>query len=85
MPERLRSSDLGGIVCADQAKEDKAVSRELWEERAGLMKELGWDHWENLATTSLVRSVQNPHPRALYESPLHVVSRPRLLAFVRTA
>ena len=66
MPERLRSSDLGGIVCADQAKEDKAVSRELWAERAGLMKELGWDHWENLATTSLVRSGPSPHPRALY-------------------
>ena len=46
------------------------MSRELWAERAGLMKELGWDHWENLATTSLVRSVQNPHPRALYQSPL---------------
>ena len=85
MPERLRSSDLGGIGCADQAKEDKAVSRELWEERAGLMKELGWDHWENLATTSLVRSGQSPHPgqSPLPESPpVHVVSRPRVLAFV---
>ena len=79
MPERLRSSDLGGIVCADQAKEDKAVSRELWAERAGLMKELGWDHWENLATTSLVRSGPSPHPS---QSPRVLCARPRLFVSV---
>ena len=31
------------------AKEDKGVTREVWGERADLMKELGWDHWEVLA------------------------------------
>ena len=74
MPETLLLTSAAS--CA-QAKEDKAVPRELWEERAGLMKELGWDHWENLATTSLVRSVQNP--------PHVLCARPRLLVSVRTA
>lgn len=57
----------GRLGCALAALEkaveadDKAVSRELWAERADLMAELGWTHWEGLARRSLAARFPDAH------------------------